>query len=138
MFAISPNLQLSFAPSPEAPSRARAAVSAWLAQERDDEVLTEIVLLLVSELVTNCVRHALIATEEPLRLRGWLHDATVHLELWDSGTEGTVAPRPREQTGDAGGYGLELVDRLCSAWGVERDTQGTTVWIELASADLDV
>lgn len=87
--------------------------------------------MLVTELVTNCVRHALIAADDPLRLRGRLSAATLRLEVWDSGTEGTVARRSGERDGDIGGYGLELVDRLSSAWGVERDAEGTLVWLEL-------
>jgi anti-sigma regulatory factor (Ser/Thr protein kinase) len=62
-------------------------------------------LLLVTELVTNCVRHALIAADDPLRLRGRLSAATLRLEVWDSGTEGTVARRSGERDGDIGGYG---------------------------------
>ncbi len=58
MCVIAVILELSLAPTPAAPSRARAAVSDWLARERDNEVFAEIALLLVSELVTNCVRHA--------------------------------------------------------------------------------
>jgi anti-sigma regulatory factor (Ser/Thr protein kinase) len=124
-------LEFSVVPTPSAPGLARAAVSDWLGRERDDEPLTENALLLVSELVTNCLRHAVLATEEPLRLSGSLSAATLRLELWDSGTVGTVAPRTRERDDDFGGYGLELVALLSSAWGVERDGQGTTVWLHL-------
>jgi anti-sigma regulatory factor (Ser/Thr protein kinase) len=131
MGAIAVSLELLLAPTHLAPSRARAAISQWLAQEHDDELLEEITLLLVSELVTNCVRHARISGEQPLRLHGSLSAATLRIELWDGGVEGTVAPRARQRPGPAGGYGLDLVARLSSAWGVERDAHGTTVWLEL-------
>ncbi len=127
-------LELSLAPTPAAPSRARAAVSDWLARERDDEVLTEIALLLVSELVTNCLQHAALAAKEPLRLTAWLREATLRLEVWDCGTDGIIAQRSREQDDEHGGYGLQLVARLAHAWGVERDALGTTVWLELPTA----
>jgi anti-sigma regulatory factor (Ser/Thr protein kinase) len=127
-------LELSLAPTLAAPSRARVAVSDWLAQERDDGLLTEIALLMVSELVANCVRHALIAAEEPLRLKAWLREPTLRLEVWDSGTEGTVAQRSRARDEEVGGFGLALVARLSSAWGVERNAKGTTVWLELPTA----
>jgi anti-sigma regulatory factor (Ser/Thr protein kinase) len=131
MDAIATTLELALAPTQLAPSRARAAISQWLGEQHDDDLLAEIALLLVSELVTNCVRHARISGEEPLRLRGSLAGATLRIELWDNGTEGTVAPRPRHRPGSAGGYGLDLVARLSSAWGVERDADGTVVWLEL-------
>ena len=50
MNGIAANLELSLALTHMAPSEARAAVADWLAQERDDELLTEIALLLVSQL----------------------------------------------------------------------------------------
>ena len=85
-------------------------------------------LLIVSELVSNCVRHAHIAGDEPLQLHGWLAADAVRLEVWDPGTEGTVAAR---QGDDLGGFGLALVARLSRDWGVDRDARGTTVWLEL-------
>jgi anti-sigma regulatory factor (Ser/Thr protein kinase) len=126
-------LALWLAPTLAAPTRARAAVSAWLEQEPRDAWLMDITALLVSELVTNCVRHAQLVGDEPLGLRASLRDATLRLEVWDSGTDGTVArqARRRADVDASGGFGLELVARLSAAWGVERDTRGTTVWLEL-------
>jgi anti-sigma regulatory factor (Ser/Thr protein kinase) len=132
--SIATILELSLAPTPKAPALARAAVSDWLAQQFNDGVILDVVLLLVSELVTNSVRHAVIAAEEPLRLTGWVGEATLRLELWDSGSDGTVARREPRRDNDLGGFGLELVTRLSSAWGVERDVTGTTVWLEVTTA----
>jgi anti-sigma regulatory factor (Ser/Thr protein kinase) len=91
------------------------------------------VLLLVSELVTNSIRHAHIEAESQLRLSGWLGDATLRLEVRDGGTQGAVTPRPPRRDDDIGGFGLDLVARLSRAWGVDRDAHGTTVWLELAT-----
>ena len=55
----------------------------------------------------------------------------MHLEVWDGGTEGTVARRGPDRDEAGGGFGLELVARLAGAWGVERDVDGTTVWLDL-------
>jgi anti-sigma regulatory factor (Ser/Thr protein kinase) len=131
--SIAPILELSLAPTPKAPALARAAVSDWLAQQSNDGVILDVVLLLVSELVTNSVRHARMA-EEPLRLTAWVGEATVRFEIWDSGSDGTVARREPRRDNDLGGFGLELVTRLSSAWGVERDVTGTTVWLEVTTA----
>ena len=79
--SIAATLELLLAPTRMAPSRARAAIARWLAQEYDDDGLEEIALLLVSELVTNCVRHARISGAEPLRLNGVLGAATLRIEL---------------------------------------------------------
>jgi serine/threonine-protein kinase RsbW len=124
-------MELSLTPTVAAPARARAAVTAWLGQESQDAVLTEMALLLVSELVTNCVRHARVTDDEPLRLDASLSTTTLRLELWDNGTDGTVARRPPGRDGDAGGFGLDFVARLSSGWGIDRDAAGTTVWLEL-------
>ena len=131
---IAANLKLSLAPTPAAPTRARGAVSQWLLEHRSDGVVVEVALLLVTEVVTNSVRHARIAAEDALLLEGRLGDAILRLELWDAGTEGTVARRTRARDDEIGGFGLDLVARLSCAWGVERDARGTTVWLELATA----
>jgi anti-sigma regulatory factor (Ser/Thr protein kinase) len=119
-------------PTTAAAALARTAVSDWLASEPHGGLIVETTRLLVSELITNSLRHAQIDAEQPLRLRGSLHDTTLRIELWDAGTHGTVARRP-PQLG-AGGFGLDLVAQLSSAWGVERDAHGTTVWLERAGA----
>ena len=124
--------QLSLAPTVAAPARARAAVTTWLAHAPRDAVLTDIALLLVSELVTNSLRHAQVEAEAPLRLKASLSTTALRLELWDNGTDGDVAERPPRRDNQAGGYGLHLVARLASDWGVDRDEHGTTVWLELA------
>lgn len=133
---ILPSLELALAPTVSAPAQARAALTGWLERQPHDTTVIEIAQLLVSELVTNCVRHARITAEEPLRLSASLRTTTIRLELWDNGTDGSM-PRRSEHPGHAGGgYGLELVAHLCDTWGVERDARGTTVWLEL-STDAD-
>jgi serine/threonine-protein kinase RsbW len=91
------------------------------------------VLLLVSELVTNSVRHARIDDESLLRLRGWLSTTALRLELWDGGTQGAINRRAPRRDDNIGGFGLDLVARLSRVWGVDRDATGTTVWLELAT-----
>src|SRR4051794_8798135 len=79
---------------------------------RDDE--RETVRLLVSELVANGVRHA--AGDEPLTLVVALDADRLRVEVHDRGAgfePGVPTPRGAE-----GGYGLFLVDRLASRWGV--------------------
>lgn len=130
---IAATLELSLAPTTAAPGTARAAVGDWLAPGTLDAPTDDDVPLLVTELVSNAVRHARIDAAQPLRLRAWLRETMLHIELWDAGADGAVAPAPPRLADDAsaGGFGLNLVALLSSDWGVHRDAHGTTVWFEL-------
>jgi anti-sigma regulatory factor (Ser/Thr protein kinase) len=115
----------------EAPAVARAALA-----DRLGNAVTEAVLaaaqLVVSELVTNGVRHSGASAGETLTLRLALSAGTVRLEVEDPGTGGAVAPRQPDRDG-GGGRGLNLVQAMSERWGVERVTgRGTRVWAQLA------
>jgi anti-sigma regulatory factor (Ser/Thr protein kinase) len=118
------------APTTAAPGGARAGLSAWLADEHADATLIEVSLLLVSELVTNSVRHATTAVGAQVHLTASFQATTLRIELSDGGVDGKVSRRPPSLE-DGGGFGLDLVAALSSAWGVDRGPQGTTVWLEL-------
>jgi len=90
----------------------------------------EDVRLLLTELVTNAVRHGDIAPPDEIDVRAELSGDTVRIEVHDPGRNGPVEPRAPGARG--GGYGLFLVEKLTQRWGVERDG-GTTVWAELAA-----
>lgn len=131
MYSIAAVLEISLAPTVAAPALARAKVTAWLAHDAHDGAFIEVARLLVSELVTNCIRHARITSDQPLRLTASLRAATLRVEIRDCGTHGSVARRSPQERGSAGGFGLEFVARVANSWGVERDSDGTTVWLEL-------
>jgi len=84
--------------------------------------------LVVTELLSNSMRHAGIARNAPLRVRVSTDGAVLHLEVEDGGRTGAV--RIRESDPVTGGIGLKLVDALALAWGVERGSR-TTVWADL-------
>jgi anti-sigma regulatory factor (Ser/Thr protein kinase) len=128
--AIASDLDVALAASNDAPARARAELMAWLEPNSSDAGLIDDARLLVSELVTNCVRHARTTSRRPLRVTASLWPAALRLAVHDDGTDGTVARRAPGSDGD-GGFGLDLVARISSAWGVERDAHGTTVWLQL-------
>ena len=73
-----------------------------------------------------------LTIDQPLRLTASLRAATLRVEVRDEGTRGTVTRRSPDPRSTAG-FGLDLVDQLSRAWGVERDPDGTTVWLELAA-----
>jgi anti-sigma regulatory factor (Ser/Thr protein kinase) len=112
---------------PGAPSLARTLVSEWLAG-RTPERLYDDVRLLVSELVTNSVRHAGQPAGAPVRIRAAALDGVVRVEVHDHGHGGV---RRRAADGRTGGFGLCLVERLAARWGVSH-VDGTCVWFELA------
>jgi anti-sigma regulatory factor (Ser/Thr protein kinase) len=89
--------------------------------------------LLVSELVTNSVRHAGAGPGEPIELHLTFSADRLHVDVHDHGHgfDPAVACRPPSRTRN-GGRGLFLVDQLADQWGVTNG-DGTHVWFELTS-----
>jgi signal transduction histidine kinase len=88
-------------------------------------------LLLASELVSNAVRHGGVEPGQAVRVALRLREGLVRLEVTDPGGQFTRA-RVRERRDETGGWGLFLVDRIATRWGVRRTSTGTAVWFELA------
>ncbi|MEU2776670.1 ATP-binding SpoIIE family protein phosphatase [Streptomyces sp. NPDC007162] len=110
-------------PENSAPGRARRltrqALAAW-----DLEELSDTAELLVSEIVTNAVRHA----TRPIGLR-LLRTDVLRCEVGDDVPQ---LPRLRRATPDEEhGRGLYLVNRLARRWGTTRLGTGKNVWFEL-------
>lgn len=105
-----------------APATARRAVEAWLENVECDGPSSQDALLVVSELVTNAVMHAVsdsvvVASFDDHRLRIEVHDRDRRA--------------PALATGAAvGGFGLTIVDAVCDAWGWEPTDYGKRVWTE--------
>jgi signal transduction histidine kinase len=118
-------LSLRIDGGPDAPADARAALRSFRA-ELGAETL-EIATLLVSELVSNAVRHA---HAETIDLRVTTPGAAVHVEVVDLGLGFAVGGRHPTAPDAEGGFGLLLVDELTTRWGVH-DHDGTRVWFEL-------
>jgi anti-sigma regulatory factor (Ser/Thr protein kinase) len=88
--------------------------------------------LLVSELVTNSVRHGGLRPDQEIELTVRASPERLRVEVAEAGTGFEVEPGPRpRRAGPAGGWGLYLVDRLASAWGVESNGL-TKVWFEMS------
>ncbi|MFH8802629.1 SpoIIE family protein phosphatase [Streptomyces sp. NPDC017936] len=81
--------------------------------------------LIVSELVTNAIRHA----EPPIQLR-LINDRTLICEVSDG--SGTAPHMRRARTYDEGGRGLLLVAQLSERWGSRPGPagKGKTIWAE--------
>ncbi len=115
-----------------APAPARALVATSL-RERVPARVLEHAELLVSELVTNSVRHSGAAgCDARLVLRVELSPGALRVGVEDPGRGGVIAPRPPDRNGGGGGFGLNLVHTLSERWGVERAVAGSTrVWAQL-------
>jgi anti-sigma regulatory factor (Ser/Thr protein kinase) len=118
----------SFASALDTPALARHRLEGWLPPTLPESERGTL-RLLVSELVTNSVRHA--GDAQPVALAVRIDPRTIRVEVHDGGhgfEPGT--PEPRGADEGFGGYGLFLVARMATRWGVET-TQGTRVWFEL-------
>jgi anti-sigma regulatory factor (Ser/Thr protein kinase) len=93
------------------------------------------VRLLVTELVTNSVRHAGLSAADSIRLELEMRDGSLWVAVTDSGP-GFDRPAFAGPPEGVSGRGLHLVDVLADRWGLgqARDGLGWTVWFEI---DLD-
>jgi anti-sigma regulatory factor (Ser/Thr protein kinase) len=121
-------MEVEIAAGQHAPAAARSAVERWLSG-RVSARLYDDVRLLVSELVTNSVRHAQLARDMTIRISVALVDGAVRIEVEDPGDGAIAAVAPDREHG--GGFGLYLVEILAERWGTTNDGK-TCVWAELA------
>ncbi len=111
-----------------APGYARQATREVLASRHVTQV-EETAVLLVSELVTNAVRHASTGGSM-LVLRLEAAGTSLRIEVHDADPQW---PRPVIPGGlDESGFGFVIVDALATKWGVSSTATGKAVWAELA------
>jgi anti-sigma regulatory factor (Ser/Thr protein kinase) len=126
------SITLDVAGGPRAAAEARHAVLERLGDllEAPERLNFE---LLVSELVTNCVRHArMAASADLIKVHAAVAPDRLRLEVCDTGP-GFAPGRPKVRELDeegVGGMGLVLLDRLSSGWGVARGEGTFCVWAE--------
>jgi histidine kinase-like protein len=115
---------------PNAAARARRLVEAELIA-RLPRAIVEDVLLLVTELVANGVRHGGVGVDSSLHLLLEGRRPGLHVEVGNADHGGRGRPvRRAANLEHGGGIGLNLVDELSSRWGV-RPAPDTTVWFEM-------
>lgn len=122
--------RLTLADGLQAPAHARA----WTADQLPPlpNPVVEDALLLVSELVTNAVRHGRPSIEITLRIT----PERLRIEVRDGGEALPVVPRGQPSVDRPTGRGLLIVAATASDWGIERSpgARGKTVWAELDAA----
>jgi anti-sigma regulatory factor (Ser/Thr protein kinase) len=121
----------TFAARPDSIRQARAFVEAALGDI--DLAALQSIVLMVSELATNSVRHA--GSEFTVEISSVGDE--VRVVVTDSGQGAPLmrAPSHDEPTG----RGLRIVDRLADRWGIGDGSAGTSVWfvvrVEASRAD---
>ncbi len=112
----------------QAPSVARAAANGRCRSLDLSDSVCDTLVLLVSEVVTNAVRHSSAPADTSIILTTSVTEDSIRVNVIDTG-EG-FTPRPRDPSAAHGGYGLYLVEKTARRWGVDR-VGGTRVWFEL-------
>lgn len=95
-----------------------------------DDALVDDAVLLVSEIVSNSVRHASLDEADAIQVRVRGSNSMLHVDVVDPGPGFDPQRLPTARTN--GGWGLRLLDRLATRWGVDRNDV-TRVWFELSS-----
>ncbi|MFD4830405.1 ATP-binding protein [Streptomyces uncialis] len=111
--------------------RSRHLLAGQLRYWKLPEDISETAVLLVSELVTNAVRHGRVPYWRDLVVRAEIVDDTLRVEVTDGSVSMPVTRRPGP--GDESGRGLLLVETLAHDWGAFPRPYGIgkTVWFEL-------
>ena len=119
------------------PSLSAIAPARHWARERLSEVgiddgRLDLLVLLVSELVTNAVAHA----DPPVVLRVHVDEERTRVEVTDGVRDVPVVRDPPPTA--LGGRGVMFVDRLASSWGTseEEGEAAKAVWFELRHDDV--
>ncbi|MCX5557868.1 ATP-binding protein [Streptomyces sp. NBC_00038] len=114
---------------PEARHGARRVLAEWVIPEDTSYTIA----LIISELVTNAVRHARVpgrCFEVALTYDG---EKTVEIEVSDASPRHPVAVLNTPDVEATSGRGLPLVEALSDAWEVRDREYGKTVWARVLS-----
>jgi anti-sigma regulatory factor (Ser/Thr protein kinase) len=113
---------------PEAVATARRAVLGLALTEPTRQKLA----LLVSELVTNSVKHAGLSPDDRVTVRFTTRGGTVRVAVHDGGQGFTPHANGSDDMLVVGGLGLVVVAELAEDWGVDSNGHGCTVWCDVA------
>ena len=112
----------------------RALVSELRALGLDPVVVDESEIV-ISELVTNAVRHAKPLADGKIRVNWSVRAGVVEIEVTDGGGPTVPHPAPRS-VWSASGRGLRIVGSLAHDWGVRENSDGSTVWASMGGPSI--
>ncbi len=102
----------------------RLAAAGVASEDREDAVLV------ISELVSNAVKHAAPLANGEITVRWEIRADVLHIEITDGG--GGTRPRAGvASVTDLGGRGLDIVRTVSAQWGVLEGEDSVTVWAEV-------
>src|SRR5262245_46475504 len=87
--------------------------------------LAETTEILVSELVSNVVRHA----NSTIDLDASYADGTLRIEVRDGSS---IVPAIKDLANAEGGFGLRIVEAVADEWGVTQLATGKAVWFTIS------
>ncbi|MDL4773576.1 MULTISPECIES: ATP-binding protein [Thermomonosporaceae] len=123
---------------PHAPSSvavARKRLSSELVASGVFESVVDDASVIISELLSNALRHARPLPSGQIRVSWTRRDDLLEVEVSDGG----AMTEPRRGPGtlsSLGGRGLGIVEALSEGWGVRHDNGSTTVWAVLRAPHL--
>jgi anti-sigma regulatory factor (Ser/Thr protein kinase) len=117
-----------FARRAESVAGARAWLSTFLREQHAPAELSGDAVLVMSELVTNALRHGL----GDIVARTSFTGGVLQLSVTDSGRE--LPHVQAVDVGRVGGVGLHIVEKLTTLWGISAFPGGKTVWAMMPPA----
>jgi anti-sigma regulatory factor (Ser/Thr protein kinase) len=127
-FLMVAKIDLRLAPEPEVVTTARHGLDRF-ANLLPPEKLED-VRLVVSELVTNSIRHAGLSPDDQISLMVTVSAGSVRGRVCDPGPGFKAPSEPCPRPDLRGGWGLPIVETISDRWGVERNRHAC-VWFEI-------
>ena len=109
---------------------ARRTVVSELRRLKVDPAVVDEAEIVLSELVSNAIRHASPRSDGTISVYWRVRGTVVEVEVSDGGGPTTPRPAPRSLLAPHG-RGLRIVRSLAHEWGVTEDAGGRTVWVSL-------
>lgn len=131
MSQTAPRLLLPFQPSTA--HEARLDLANFLAQRDIPQVAIDDALVVISELISNAIRHGKPDPNGKLCIGWCIDDDELEVCVCDFGEHsmrGSMLPRPMSETA-TDGRGLAIVDALAERWWID-DAPGTTIHARIA------
>ena len=113
--------------TPSSVSTVRRRLCAELLASGVYEETAEDATVIVSELISNALRHARPLPSGEIRVDWCRQGDLIRLAVSDGGAM-TEPRRARATLSSLGGRGLSIVETLADRWGVHHEDGGTTVW----------
>ncbi len=125
--------RVSFRPHHSAPAMGRRVLDGL--SDRVPRSTLDDARLLLSELMTNAIRHAGLTDEETITVLIRTAPHELYIEVADRGRGFDVSGSAHGSSAGTG-WGLFLLDRLADSWGVgDEGDDGSVVWFLLRFAD---